>query len=110
MISAMGTEDATPEGEPGGDEVFQVYLRAKLAADDHLRASGLDWTVVRPGKLTDDVPTGRVAAGQLDYGSVTRGDVAHVVAEVLETDSTIGKTFDVTSGSDSIRDAVARVQ
>ena len=54
MVSAMGTENADPDS----DDVFQVYLRAKQAADDDLRARDLDWTVVRPGRLTDDVPTG----------------------------------------------------
>lgn len=103
MVSAMGTEAADPDS----DDVFQVYLRAKQAADDHLRSQDLDWTVVRPGKLTDDVPTGRVRAGEsLDYGSITRGDVAHVLAEVLETPSTIGKTFDVLAGDAPVREAI----
>ncbi len=103
MVSAMGTDAADPDS----DDVFQVYLRAKQAADDHLRSQDLDWTVVRPGKLTDDVPTGRVrAAESLDYGSITRGDVAHVLAEVLETPSTIGKTFDVLAGDAPVREAI----
>ena len=59
MVSAMGTEQADPDS----DEVFQVYLRAKQAADDDLRSRDLDWTVVRPGRLTDDVPTGQVQLG-----------------------------------------------
>jgi uncharacterized protein YbjT (DUF2867 family) len=105
MVSSMGTEDADPDS----DEVFQVYLRAKAAADDYLRASDLDWTVVRPGKLTDDVPSGRVQLGDLEYGSVPRGDVAHVLAEVLENDQTIGKTFSVLTGDTPAREAVATV-
>jgi uncharacterized protein YbjT (DUF2867 family) len=76
MVSAMGTENADPDS----DEVFQVYLRAKLAADDDVRSRDLDWTVVRPGRLTDDVPTGQVELGDLESGSVTRADVAHVLA------------------------------
>ena len=84
MVSAMGTEQADPDS----DDVFQVYLRAKQAADDDLRASDLDWTVVRPGRLTDDVPTGLVQVGRLERGAVTRGDVAHVLAEVLEAATT----------------------
>lgn len=106
MVSAMGTEDADPDS----DEVFQVYLRAKQAADDYVRSQdALDWTVVKPGRLTDDVPTGRVSVGTLDPGSVTRGDVAHVIAEVLESDNTIGDTFDLVAGDDSIREAVGRL-
>jgi uncharacterized protein YbjT (DUF2867 family) len=103
MISAMGTEQADPES----DDVFQVYLRAKQAADDDVRSRDLDWTIIRPGRLTDDVPTGRVAVGRLEPGSVARGDVAHVLAEVLESDAAIGKTFDVLNGDDPVNQAVA---
>jgi uncharacterized protein YbjT (DUF2867 family) len=105
MISAMGTEQADPES----DDVFQVYLRAKQAADDDVRSRDLDWTIIRPGRLTDDVPTGRVAIGRLEPGSVTRGDVAHVLAEVLESDAAIGKTFDVLNGDDPVNQAVAEL-
>ena len=105
MISAMGTESADPDS----DEVFQVYLRAKQDADDDLRARDLDWTVVRPGRLTDDVPTGLVQVGRLERGSVTRGDVAHVVAEVLESDRAIGKTFDVLNGEVPIGEAIRKL-
>lgn len=105
MVSAMGIDQLDEDS----DEVFQVYLRAKRDADDHLRSTGLDWTVVKPGRLTDDVPTGRVQVGQLERGSVTRGDVAHVLAEVIETDSTIGKTFDVLAGDTAIAEAVTKL-
>ena len=103
MVSAMGAETADPDS----DDVFQVYLRAKQAADDDLRARDLDWTVVRPGRLTDDVPTGRVQVGQLERGAVTRGDVAHVLAEVLESDHAVRTTFDVLNGEVPIAEAVA---
>ena len=106
MVSAMGIDGLDEDS----DDVFQVYLRAKRDADDHLRATDLDWTVVKPGRLTDDVPTGRVRiAEHLEGGSVTRGDVAHVLAEVVETDSTIGKTFDILGGDVAIAEAVAKV-
>ena len=103
MVSAMGTEGA----DPSSDDVFQVYLRAKQAADDDVRSRDLDWTIVRPGRLTDDVPTGRVQLGDLDGGSVTRGDVAHVLAESIEADNTIGKTFDVLGGDAPVGEAIA---
>ena len=105
MVSAMGTETADPDS----DEVFQVYLRAKQAADDDLRSRDLDWTVVRPGRLTDDVPTGLVQVGTLERGAVTRGDVAHVLAEALEHDNTIGRTFDVLNGETPIGEAIAEL-
>ena len=110
MVSAMGTDQADPPAADGSDEdVFQIYLRAKQAADDDIRARDLDWTIVKPGRLTDDVPTGCVQLGQLEYGSVTRGDVAHVLAEVIEADNTIGKTFDVLGGDVPIKEAVAEL-
>src|SRR3954452_5198716 len=105
MVSAMGTENADPDS----DEVFQVYLRAKQAADDDLRARDLDWTVVRPGRLTDDVPTGLVQVGRLERGTVTRGDVAHVLAEVLESENTIGTTFDLLNGDLPVAEAIGRL-
>ena len=64
---------------------------------------------MRPGRLTDDVPTGLVQVGQLERGSVTRGDVAHVLAEVLEADNTVGKTFDLLNGDVRIAEAVAKL-
>lgn len=106
MVSSMG-QDRIDEDS---DEVFQVYLRAKRDADDHLRAQdALDWTVVQPGKLTDDVPTGTVQVGDVDYGSVTRGDVAHVLAEVLEAENTVGHTFAVIGGDQPVAEAVRKL-
>ena len=105
MVSAMGTERADPDS----DDVFQVYLRAKGAADDDLRARpALEWTVLRPGRLTDDEPTGRVALGEgLDRGSVTRRDVAAVLAELLVTGAGRGRTVDLVSGKVPVEQAVA---
>lgn len=103
MVSAMGTDAADPDS----DEVFQVYLRAKKAADDDLRARDLDWTVVRPGRLTDDPAGGRVQVGALSRGEIARADVATVLAEVLITDGTIGTTFDLLAGNQTIESALA---
>src|SRR5689334_15788724 len=105
MVSAMGTEGADPDS----DDVFQVYLRAKGAADDDLRArSTLDWTVVRPGRLTNDEPTGRVTLGEgLEGGSVPRRDVAAVLAELLVTGAGRGRTVDLVSGKVPVAEAVA---
>jgi uncharacterized protein YbjT (DUF2867 family) len=105
MVSSMGTDSADPDS----DDVFQVYLRAKKAADDDLRARDLDWTIVKPGRLTDDVPTGLVQLGKLERGSVTRGDVAHVLAEVLDAENTYRKTFDVLEGDVAVAEAVSKL-
>ena len=104
MVSAMGAADAP---ETGGD-VFGEYLRAKAEADRALAESGLDFTIVRPGSLTDSEPTGRVRiAERLDPGEVARADVAAVLAAVLHEDATIGKTFDLVGGETPIEDALA---
>ena len=103
MVSSMGTDKADPDSQ----DVFQVYLRAKLAADEDLRARDLDWTVVRPGRLTDDAGAGRVQVGTLGRGEIPRADVAAVLASVLGTDSTIGSTFDLLAGHQTIDAALA---
>lgn len=104
MVSSMGTEDADPDS----DEVFQVYLRAKAAADADLQRRDLDWTIVRPGRLTDDPATGAVRLGSdVGYGEVPRDDVAAVLHAVLETPSTTGRVVEVVAGETPVREAVA---
>jgi len=103
MVSSMNADNADPDS----DEVFQVYLRAKKAADDHLRASDLDWTIVRPGGLTAEAGTERVLAGEkLDRGQIPRADVAATIVATLHTRDAIGKVFELTSGSHTIQDAL----
>ncbi|MEA2144521.1 MAG: hypothetical protein QOG59_108, partial [Solirubrobacteraceae bacterium] len=78
---------------------FGVYLEAKAAADAALAASGLGYTIVRPGSLTDEPATDRVAvAPELPPGQIPRADVALVLLACLTELNTIGKAFDVTSG------------
>jgi len=102
MISAMGASD--PDA---GSEQMRPYLMAKAEADEALASSALDWTIVRPGSLTDDPGTGRVrAAPGLDPGEVTRDDVAATLVAVLGADNTIGKTFDLLGGDTPIEEAV----
>jgi nucleoside-diphosphate-sugar epimerase len=102
MVSAMGASDP-----PGGDEVFAVYLQAKAKADQELRASGLDYTIVRPGGLTDDPGTGRVRIGErLERGYVPRDDVAAVLYAALDRHLASGATFDLVSGDQEIEEAL----
>ncbi len=103
LLSSMGTDQADPSSE----KVMQIYLRAKQAADDDIRSRDLDWTVVKPGALTDDAPSGEIQVGRLEHGSITRSDVAHVLAEVIASDHTIGKTFDLLNGDHPVRQALA---
>lgn len=102
IISAMGLD------EPRGNEVFQVYQTAKAEADEALRNSRLKYTIVKPGRLTDELGTGNVSVGKnLDRGEIPREDVAAVLAEVFETPETAGFQFDLVSGEKSIQKAIS---
>ncbi len=103
IVSSMGADPDAP-----GDDTFGVYLRAKGRADDAVRRSGLDATVVRPGGLTDDPGTGRVRIGEnLPRGQVTRDDVAAVLVAVLDAPHTVGRTFDLIGGDTPVEQAIA---
>jgi uncharacterized protein YbjT (DUF2867 family) len=105
VLSSMGTDDP-----PTGDDVFEVYLRAKADADRAVMASDLRWTVVRPGGLTDDEPTGRVdLARHVDRGEVPRADVAAVLTAVLHDDRTAGQVFEVVGGNIPVDDALGQL-
>ena len=104
IVSSMGASD--PPAEGGGS--FGEYLRAKAEADRALASSGLDYTVVRPGRLTDQPGTGRVAVGpRLQRGSISRADVAAVLLACLGTESTIGRDFDLLAGETPVEEALA---
>lgn len=104
MVSAMGAAEPPAEG----GEVFGEYLRAKAQADRALAASGLAYTIVRPGGLSDDPPTGLVQVGErLERGEIPRADVAEVLAVVLESSNSIGKTFEVIAGEEPVLQAIS---
>jgi uncharacterized protein YbjT (DUF2867 family) len=104
IVSAMGADKAAEDGAEG----FGAYLQAKFEADEAVRASGLDCTVVRPGGLTDDPGTGLVQiAASTGRGQVPRADVAAVFVACLDTPGTIGKSFDLIAGTTPIAAAVA---
>jgi uncharacterized protein YbjT (DUF2867 family) len=104
MVSAIGAN----RPERWSDQM-RPYYEAKADADKALAESGLDYTIVRPGRLTDDPGTGKVeVAERLERsGSVARDDVAAVLAEALRADNTIGKAFDLLGGDTPIAEAVA---
>lgn len=104
MVSSMGTDQADPDS----DDVFQVYLRAKKAADDNLRGRDLDWTIIQPGRLTDSPGTGRVTLDSAtDPREIPRADVAHAIAVALEEPATIGKRFTLLTGPDPVEEALS---
>ena len=101
IVSSMG---ADPDLEGDG---FAAYQRAKGRADRDLAASGLDFTIVRPGGLTDEPATGRVELGEhVERGEIPRADVAAVLATCLLKPATIGRTFEVVGGDTPIDDAL----
>lgn len=103
MVSAIGASD--PENVP---EQMRPYYDAKAEADRRLEQSGLDYTIVRPGLLTNDEGTGLVDAGaEVQRSEVPRDDVAAVLAEVLVADNTIGKVFNLVAGDTPV-DAALR--
>lgn len=111
LVSSMGVEGvrdgATPEGV---GEVFVAYLRAKLAAEDDLRSRDLAWTVLRPGRLTDDPATGTVQLSpDAPRGEVTRADVAAVLVALLDEPRSAGTVLQLTGGSTPVAEAVQAV-
>ena len=104
MISSMGAGDPA-----AGSEAMRPYLEAKGQADAALAASDLDWTIVRPGGLTDEPGTGRVeVAGSLGrFGSISRDDVAAVLVACLDEPRTVGATFELLHGETPIAQALA---
>jgi len=104
QVSAINVDDPLPEGT---DEVWRAYVEAKRDADTALRASGLAWTVIRPGRLTDDPATGLVALGpDVSRGDVTRADVAAVLAALLDEPETVGQQWNLVNGGTPVAEAV----
>ncbi|MCW3494356.1 SDR family oxidoreductase [Microbacterium sp. SSM24] len=104
MVSWIGSrEDHGVDAESS----FFAYADAKWAADAHLAASDLDWTILAPGTLTLDAPTGRIALDPEGRGEVSRADVAAVIAATVSDDTTIGRTLRFGAGDEHIGHAVA---
>ncbi|MBE7701643.1 SDR family oxidoreductase [Oerskovia sp. Sa1BUA8] len=104
MVSWIGS---TPDHGIPEDNSFFPYADAKLAADDHLRGTDLDWTILGPGTLTNDAPTGSIELDP-DDGSVSRGNVALVVAQSLQSPSTVGQFIRFVDGDTPILEAFGR--
>ncbi|SFS03689.1 Putative NADH-flavin reductase [Microbacterium sp. cf046] len=104
MVSYFG---ARPDHGVPADNPFFAYAEAKAAADEHLRASDLSWTVLAPSSLTLEEPTGRVDVAATESDSVSRADVAAVVAATLAEDATAARTIRFNSGEVPIAEAIA---
>ncbi len=105
QISAIAVDQ--PIGADAGD-VWKAYVEAKRDADIALRGSDLDWTIIRPGGLTDDEPTGLVELAEtVERAQVPRADVAAVIVAVLDEPATINRQWELVSGDTPIDDAIA---
>lgn len=106
QVSAIAVDE--PVADDSGD-VWKAYVAAKRDSDAALRDSGLAWTIVRPGRLTDVPGTGRVAlAPELPRGDVPRADVAAVLAEVLDTPASVGCQWTLVGGDTPVDESVRR--
>ena len=104
QVSAINVDDPLP---PDTGDVWRAYVEAKRDADAALRASDLAWTIIRPGRLTDDPATGSVALGpDVARGDVTRADVAAVLAAVLDAPGSVGRQWNLVNGDVPVADAV----
>jgi uncharacterized protein YbjT (DUF2867 family) len=104
QISAIGVDDPLPL-ETG--DVWRAYVEAKRDADAALRDSGLAWTILRPGRLTDHPATGLVSLGpDVAGGEISRADVAAVTAAVLDVDTSVGQQWNVVNGETPVEEAV----
>jgi uncharacterized protein YbjT (DUF2867 family) len=104
MVSSIGSN--RPES---WSDQMRPYQEAKAEADKFVMEAGLDYTIIRPGGLTDGPGTGHVQiAERVEYGTVTvtRDDVAAVIAECLVADNTIGKAFDLLNDGTPIPEAI----
>ncbi|RKL65664.1 NAD-dependent dehydratase [Salipaludibacillus neizhouensis] len=107
MVSAINVDE--PEAAP---EKMRHYVVAKKLADDHLKASGLDYTIVRPGSLNNEDPIGKILLEEKighRNAEITRADVGHIVFETLDKTNTYGKIFEVLNGETPIEDAIKKV-
>ncbi|WP_309130955.1 SDR family oxidoreductase [Brevibacterium sp.] len=105
QISFIGVTEPVPEGT---DPVFAAYWDAKREADEALISSGLDYTIVKPGRLTDEpaTGTGEVGTGSPRGASTSRANVADFIRVVLDEPRTIGMSIDVWDGDTPLRDAL----
>ena len=89
MLSSVGADDPDPQSD------LHHYLKAKHDADEHLKASGLDYSIVRPVALTDDDGSRNVKLGDdVDpKGKAARGDVAAVLVRALTDDALLNKAY-----------------
>ena len=104
QVSAIGVDEPL---DADADEIWAAYVHAKRDADTALRASHLDWTIVRPGGLTSEPGTGQITIGEhVERGTIPREDVAETIFAILDDPKTIGMSLDLVSGPTPIAEAI----
>ena len=104
MVSYFGAslDHGVPE-----DDSFHTYAEAKARADEHLRGTGLDWTILGPSGLTLEEPTGRIDTAASESGTVSRGNVARAIVAALAEPGSVGKFVTFNDGEQEIGEAFA---
>ncbi|MFE5564091.1 NAD(P)H-binding protein [Amycolatopsis japonica] len=103
QVGSMGADKWETAEVP---DDFRIYLKAKKAAEDDLRARDLDWTILRPGQLTNDEGTGEILiAESTGRGPIPRQDVAAILVALLDSPSTAGRVLEAISGDTAISQA-----
>jgi uncharacterized protein YbjT (DUF2867 family) len=104
QVSAIGVDEPLP---PDTGPVWRAYVQAKRDADAALRESGLDWTIIRPGRLTDEPATGLVDLGvHVAPAEVPRADVALVLAAVLDEPRSVHRQWNLVAGDTPVGQAL----
>lgn len=104
QVGSMGADRADSLTD---DDVFTVYLKAKWAAEEDLRRRDLDWTILRPGGLTNEPGTGQILlADKTGNGTISRDDVALVLAGLCDTPASIGRTLELVAGQTPAAEAL----
>lgn len=104
QVSAWGVDSPV---QPEADPQWRAYVEAKRDADADLRSSGLDWTILRPGRLTFDEGTGRIQLGEsVPRGDIPREDVARLIVACLADPAAIGRTWEAVAGDTPVDEAV----
>lgn len=107
MISSFDTTRAAIQS---ASDSFAPYVVAKHYADEWLRAANLKSTIIHPGLLTNDEPTGKItAAPTVERGEVARADIAKTILASLENDASIGKEFQVVNGDTAVDTAIQQL-
>ncbi len=102
MLSSMGADN------PSLSKELEAYLKAKQNADEHLKNSDLNYTILRPGGLTDEDGTGEIKLKDKlnTFGKISRENVAKTIVKVLKDETKDKETFEILDGKTPIEDAV----